>query len=242
MLGAFAPESRELLLGEIVERSGQTSSGAYRILMSLQQLGLVERDSVTKRFRIGARLYALGSLAVFDIRRVAMPQMERLRELFGYVVNLTIREGNSTVLVEILEAARAFHMASGVGSREPLYCTAAGKCFLAFSSTEARRSVLDGLDFVAYTPSTLTTAAAVEAELEQVRDRGFALDRGEYEAQGRCVAVPIFDRSADVCAALSLAGVADLLSPAQLPTIISELQRTAADLSADLGCPAAPFH
>jgi IclR family transcriptional regulator, KDG regulon repressor len=235
ILEAFDPNNRELTLQEIVDRTGQTKSGAYRILANLTRRGMLERDALTRRFRVGTKLYSLGSLASLDVRRLAFPYLESLRDEFGWTANLSVRDGLSTVLVEVLDGARPFQMSATIGTREPLYCTASGKCLLAFAPAADRERLVADIDFVPHTPNTLTTPAALLAELAQVRERSFALDRGEYGPHGRCVAVPLFDRRGRVCAALSLSGPEAILSREQLTPLAERMKTVGACLSTDLG-------
>jgi DNA-binding IclR family transcriptional regulator len=237
VLEAFDADNRELSLQEIVNRTGQSKSGAYRILVNLTRRGVVDRDSLTRRYRIGTKLHSLGSLVSLDVRRLGLPYMEKLHVDFGSTVNLSIRDGGATVLVEVLDGGRPFQMSASVGSREPLHCTASGKCLLAFADSSERERLLLDIELVAYTPSTLTTVSGLRAELDLVRERGFALDRGEYVPYGRCLAVPLFDRRAQTCAALSLSGPEALLSSDMLPGIVDAMIDVGARLSEELGSP-----
>jgi len=91
-----------------------------------------------------------------------------------------------------------------VGRRIPLYCTAIGKVLLAYSGTEERKVALEGVRLVAFTPKTITTRAALDAELKRVAAQGYALDAEEHEEGITCLGAPVFDREGTVVAALSV--------------------------------------
>jgi len=95
-------------------------------------------------------------------------------------------------------------MFSRVGRRIPLYCTAIGKVLLAYSRPEERKAALDGVRLVAFTPSTITTRAGLEAELKSIKAKGYGRDAGEHEEGIECIGAPIFDRDGAVVAALSV--------------------------------------
>jgi DNA-binding IclR family transcriptional regulator len=241
LLDAFGADSRELTLRELVARTGQSQSSVYRIAQTLLSLGVLERDVRSGRYRIGSRLYALGSLAVLDLRRVALPVMEELKAEFGLTVSLSTHDGASGILVEVLEGAGPYGVALAVGSREPLHCTASGKCALAFAERPERALLLASLELVRFTSATVATRRALEAELDEVASLGYAIDRGEWAPHVCCVAVPLFDRHARACGALSVAGPAQLERSDSLAHVVERLLAGAAAVSRGLGCVASPL-
>jgi DNA-binding IclR family transcriptional regulator len=234
ILEAFSRDRPELALKEIVEITGQTSSGVYRILVNLVRLGVVELTDAG-RYRVAPKLFRIGSLAVSDIRRTALPWLTWVRDRLDYTTNLIVLDGREAVLVEFLQSVRPFHMADTIGSRDPLHCTAAGKCLLAFMSDERRSETVSAMDMHVYTPNTIRTRQGLEVELGEVRIQGYALDRGEYEFHARCIAVPLFDRTDQASGALSVTGPEPLLSSPELEQVVEALRKAGRGLSADLG-------
>jgi acetyl-CoA synthetase len=55
-----------------------------------------------------------------------------------------------------------------------------------------------------FTPNTITAADALTAELEQVRDNGYAVDREEFDTDFCCIAAPILDERGQLLAVLGL--------------------------------------
>jgi IclR family KDG regulon transcriptional repressor len=102
-----------------------------------------------------------------------------------------------------IESRHTIRMFSRVGRRIPLYCTAIGKVLLAFSRGEERESALKGVRQLAFTQKTLTTRAALYAELERIQQQGFALDDEEHEEGIHCIGAPVFDHTGAVVAAIS---------------------------------------
>jgi DNA-binding IclR family transcriptional regulator len=236
VLGAFTSDRSELTLREIVEATGQPQSSAYRILVNLVRHAVVQRDDDTHRYRLGPRLHELGSMACGDLRRVAAPTLEQLRNEFGYTANLGVRAGDEVILVEVLGSARPFSLTSSIGTREPLAATASGKCLLAFAPPAERAALVNRLELRGWTPASITAVEALAAELERVRARVYALDEGEYVSHGRCVAVPLFDRLGAICAAVSLSGPDDMLASGRLDAIAARLLEIGAAVSRELGC------
>ena len=91
-----------------------------------------------------------------------------------------------------------------IGSRVPLHCTAIGKLFLAYLPERQRKALVTTLDLQRFTPNTITTAEALEAELDKIRGRGFSVDDEEYTAGVVCIAAPIFNAKDEVQAGVAI--------------------------------------
>ena len=177
----------------------------YRFLLTLQELGFVRRAE-GDRWAITLKLFNIGSRALdhLDLHAVARPIAEELSEELGETVHMGVLEGNSAVYILKIESRYTIRMFSRVGRRIPLYCTTIGKNLLAFAQEEDRESALKGVRFQAFTKKTLTTRAALYAELERVREQGFALDDEEHEEGIHCIGAPIFDHTGAVVATISV--------------------------------------
>jgi IclR family KDG regulon transcriptional repressor len=192
-------------LEELSREVGLAKPTAYRFLLTLQELGYVRRDE-SDRWAMTLRLFNVGSHALdhLDLHAAARPVAEALAADLGEAVHMGVLEGDSAVYVLKIESRYTIRMYSRVGRRIPLYCTAIGKVLLAFSTPEERREALEGVKFVAHTPRTLVSRAALGAELKKVEEQGYALDGEEHEAGIRCIGAPIFDFGGEVIAAISV--------------------------------------
>ncbi|MBI5784180.1 MAG: IclR family transcriptional regulator [Rhodocyclales bacterium] len=202
-------------LKQLALETGLHPSTAHRILAAMAASGFAERaDPGT--YRLGIRLLELGNLVKsrINIRDSAMPQMQALHEKIGESVNLGVRQGDEIVYVERTSSGRSsVRVVHLVGARAPLHVTAAGKLYLAeYGKDElreyARRTGLPGL-----TPTSITTLAALEKEVERVRRHGVAYDNEEIEQGLRCVAAPVRDDSGELVAGLSVSAPAERYSP-----------------------------
>ena len=195
---------RSVGLEELSREIGLAKPTVYRFLQTLQALGYARRDEsdswamTMKTFNVGSR-----ALDHTDLYSAARPVAETLAEELGETVHMGVLEGDSAVYVLKIESKYTIRMFSRVGRRIPLYCTAIGKVLLAYSGPEERRAALDGVRLVAFTPNTIATRPALEAELKRIRSEGFARDAEEHEEGIKCLGAPIFDRDGMVAAALS---------------------------------------
>jgi DNA-binding IclR family transcriptional regulator len=172
-----------------------------------------------------------------DLRKVALPEIEALRNEVKETVHLAILNEMEVVYLEKLPGLHAIGlMGSRVGGRAPAYCTGLGKVLLAFSPPSEVREYFQTHPLKIFTEKTITDLKSLERELEEIRRKGYALDRGEHETEVRCVAAPIFDISGRVVGALSISGPAGRFEPLEENTyLIEKACKTAANISQKLG-------
>jgi len=181
------------------------SSTAFRILSALIDNGFVMRDNAGN-YQLGAKLIRLGSRIqpTIDIREIARPFMEKLRDMTDEAVNLTLREGDEVVYVEKATPNRMMHVQQLVGSRAPLHVTAVGKMMLAIGGDQECRRYAERTNLPAYTRNTINTLPALLAEAVTLRQQQFAWDNEEAEIGVGCMGVVIYDGQQQIVAGLSI--------------------------------------
>ncbi len=205
LLDAIARYSEPVSLKVLGAETGLHASTAHRILSSLIDNRFVERDAAG-RYRLGMRLLQLGVRlhSNIDLRAVALPVMEALRDKLGESVNLTLREGDTVVYIEKATPNRMMHVQQLVGSRAPLHVTAVGKLMLGAAGDEAIRGYAQRTNLPAYTRNTITTLPRLAEECHEAVRRGFALDNEEAEIDVGCIGVLLYDSTGNVAAGLSV--------------------------------------
>lgn len=236
VLESLAASDHPLGPTELASRTGATKTAVFRILATLEERGYVRKEPVGGRYRLGAPLAYLGgrSLRSLDLRRVARPTLTGLSEDFQETVNLGLLDGTDIVYIDMLESHHGLRMAARVGDRHPAYATSIGKAILAFLPLEERdRHLPRRLE--PRTARTITSRERLEAELEQVRRRGVAEDRGENEAGACCYGAPIFDHLGLPVAGISISGPESRLGLVPAQQIESAVRLAAAACTAQLG-------
>lgn len=205
LLDAIARYQDPVSLKVLSAETGLHASTAHRILASLIHNRFVERDAVG-HYRLGMRLLQLGVRlhSNIDLRAVALPVMERLRDKFGESVNLTVREGDVVVYIEKATPNRMMHVQQLVGSRAPLHVTAVGKLMLGAAGDDEIRGYAERTNLPAYTRNTITTLARLTDECHESVARGYALDNEEAEIDVGCIGVVLYDSTGNVAAGLSV--------------------------------------
>jgi DNA-binding IclR family transcriptional regulator len=241
-LAILANSPSDCSLAELCPALKLHKSTVHRLMMVLEQHRLVVKNMETGRYRLGLRLYELGSRAIdgLDLRGRARPYLDHLQAEFGETVFLCILDEGQVFYVEKVESQQSVRTACTVGSRAPAYCTAVGKAMLAELAEPEVSDIIRRWGLKAVTPNTITTATALKAELRAVRSRGYAIDNEEKEEGLRCVSAAVRGHSGKLFAAMSVSGPAFRMTKERIPEIGRALMEAAGKLSAELGYQAAP--
>ena len=214
ILECFSRDERDLGLADLASRTGLPKATTHRLLASLKAIGFIEQHHGGDRYRLGMKLFELGSvvLANMELPREAQPFVDRLAGMTGATVHLCVFDGAQAVFVDRRHADNVTRNTLTLLEGAPVHCTAVGKAILAFQPPRiVERIAAQGL--IAFTPRTITTAKALCAELARIRERGWAIDDAEHQPGLRCVAAPVRNGSGRVIAAISVSGAADQITP-----------------------------
>jgi DNA-binding IclR family transcriptional regulator len=210
LLDALSRYQKPVSLKVLSAETGLHSSTAHRILDSLAANGFVVKTS-NGHYALGTRLIRLGSRVQtkIDIRKIARPFMEKLRDETGESVNLTVREGDEVVYIDKATPNRMMHVQQLIGSRAPLHVTAVGKMMLALEGDTECQSYAERTNLPAYTRNTINTLPKLLDETSSLREQGFAWDNEEAEIGVGCIGVLIHDAQDEVVAGLSVSAPMD---------------------------------
>jgi IclR family KDG regulon transcriptional repressor len=236
-LSILASRSTETSLVELCTELRLHKSTVHRLMMVLERHRLVVKNPETGRYRLGLKLFELGSKALdgIDLRGRARPYLDRLQQQFGETVFFCILDEGQVFYVEKVESQQSVRTACTVGSRAPAYCTAVGKAMLAELSDAEVGAVVRRWGLKPITKNTITTPVALKAELRTVRSRGYAIDDEEKEEGLRCVSAAVRGHSGKLFAAMSISGPAFRMTKERIPEVGQAVMRAANELSAELG-------
>jgi IclR family KDG regulon transcriptional repressor len=211
VLEALAYAKRPLGVTELAHALGLGKSNVHRLLQALTELGYAHRDEATSSYRASIRLWELGSAVLerIDLRGAAASYMERLLQQTRETVHLSILDGDEVVYVHKLDSPEPVRAYTRVGGRAPAWCVATGKAMLAWQGEAALAALADRI--VRHSPNTIVEPAEFLREMERVRRKGYAVNRGEWRESVCGLAAPVRDPGERVVAAIGISGPADRL-------------------------------
>jgi IclR family acetate operon transcriptional repressor len=216
---------------ELAAATGLAKSTTSRLLLALERNGLVRRDD-QNRFLPGEVFvrYAWRGGAKAGLADVAQPFLGRLGKATRETINLGVASGG---MVEQIAQVDSTYMIGGtnwVGLSVPLHCSALGKVLLAYGAARLSPGRLERR-----TDKTITSHAELEADLADVRSRGYAVTDEELEPGLIAVAAPVYRYDGAVVAALSVSGPTIRLTRDRVTAAAARCGQEAAALSAALG-------
>lgn len=210
-----------LTLTEMTEALKMPKNSVFRILTTLTLRGYAERDEATKSYRLSRKLLAVSHGAVGGQRllQAAGPVLTALRDATGETALLGTLSGSQGVVLDQVASSHPVKVVVEIGHAFPLHTAAPAKAMLAFLPEEKQRTLISTIRFTKQTAQTLTSGKAYAAELTEVREKGYALDRCEESETYACAAAPVFDHHGEVVAAIWISGPSDRLPLNKLPAV-----------------------
>jgi DNA-binding IclR family transcriptional regulator len=236
-LEILADRASECSLAELCAMMKLHKSTVHRLMMVLEQHRLVDKNPDTGRYRLGLKLFELGSkaLGTTDLRRHARPYLDRLQRELGETVFFCMLDEGQVFYLEKIESQQSVRTGCTVGSRAPVHCTAVGKAMLAELADADVNEIVRRWGLKAMTENTITSASALKTELRAIRSRGYAIDDEEKEQGLRCVSAAVRGDSGKLLAALSVSGPAFRVTRERVPEIGRAVMQAAGELSQQLG-------
>lgn len=187
ILEHLAATSAALQIADIAQATGLHRSIAYRLLRTLEEHQLVERDTLG-HYRLGLGVAALARGVRTGLQAAARPRLDELVATLQMTAFLVVRAGDEAVTVASVEPHDSpAHVTYRPGTRHPVGHGAPG---LALLMPEA--------------PS-----ASDRPELTEARRMGWAVSHGEVIPGLRSVAAPVLGRDGGAHAALAVVYVDD---------------------------------
>jgi DNA-binding IclR family transcriptional regulator len=236
ILKSFDDHHPERGVSEIAEVVGLHKATTHRILATLMNYGFIERSPDGLKYRLGLELVDLGFKVTrrMDLRREALPYLKNLAIEINEAVDLSIWDQAQVLYIEMIQSNHALTVSAAVGQRLPAYCTASGKLFLAALPQEELSAYLK-MPRQSFTSNTFIESPQILNLLQQVMDKGYAIDNEEFEYGVSAVAAPVFNQQNQVIAAVSIPGPASRLTPNRIIELIPALVKTTNEISHRMG-------
>ena len=234
ILQLFNPDRRTITVPEMARDLGIPRSTVFRLVQTLELLGLLQRGEDSHAYRLASGILTLGFayLASLDVTQVGRAPLEALRDATGHSAHLVIRDGRDVVVVAKAAGGAAFSGALGIGTRLPAHATVLGRVLLADLDTAALSALWPDGALKPYSRQTPTTLAALIEVLRRDRAVGYAVSQSFFEAGISSVAAPVRDSTGRAVAAVNISVQGGQPVAAEL---IGQVQATAEEISRGLG-------
>tara|TARA_R110001583_G_scaffold37474_1_gene122035 strand:- start:3345 stop:4103 length:759 start_codon:yes stop_codon:yes gene_type:complete len=215
-------------LQKVSEGTGFNKSSIHRILATFEEAGYVTQLSSGKAYRLTMKLIHLGHSAMnSDVTGVVKPFLSELLNEVNETVNFLSFDADNIVFKDKFEPENAsFRTRTYVGLHSPMYCSAAGKCYLAFSSDMVREAYWqrNASTMKPLTENTILEKSDFFAALDNIQKLGYAIDDEENEAGISCVAVPVFDKYKTPIYAVSVSSLTPKMRQVSYPVLAQKIQ------------------
>lgn len=236
ILNLIADSENGITLQEIADKMDMAKSSAFVIVHSLLELNYIKSaENNDKKYCLGIEAFKLGSKYLSDVGLVKQcaQRLPALADRYAKTTFVAVLNGCDVVYLYKYAAPNAQLATCAIGSTKPAHATALGKAILAFLPKGKLLSVINEIHFHAYTPHTITTKDALLGELDEIKQRGYATEHGEFTDLTFCYSAPIFDYTGNVIAAISLADIAK--ANENEANIVADLLSVAGEISKTLG-------
>jgi len=237
VLRCFSGEKTHFKISEIAHQLQLDRSTTYRILLSLEKCGFVEKDKKTGEYSLGVATFETGNtyLRRMDFIQISKPIMADLALEVRETVHLAVLSDTEIVYVDKVDSPRTLGVMSKIGQRAPVYCTALGKVLLAHQPNDELSRIVQQIKLKPFTRNTISSKRKLVEELRKIRKQGYALDQKEYEQDVECIGAPIRNHLGNTIAAISISGPQRKINTPQEKQFIGHVVKAAASVSSKMG-------
>jgi DNA-binding IclR family transcriptional regulator len=207
VLEALAASSVPIRLTELARQLGEAKARVHRHLTTLRQLGFVDQDRASERYRLGWKLVNLGQAAAeqFEIRKLAEPYMLRLRELSRQTVVLSVPANGEAMVAAVMESPNLVTISVRQGARLPAHASAQGRIVLAFAPEALQRRIL-GRKLERHSPRTIVDPRKLRTRLERIRRQLYEIAPGDTLLGITTLAAPLFNNDDELVGVVAIVG------------------------------------
>jgi DNA-binding IclR family transcriptional regulator len=235
LLAYFSTTRPEIGLSQLCKLAKRDKATTHRHLQALEKTGFVEKNPITKQYRLGPAVLQLAQTREATVPRKAGVQapLFDLADATGETSHVTVLSG--TTVYELMSCDSPKHGTRAIIDIQtfPLHATASGLCALAFGPEALIDVALNELQ--PFTRTTATTLEDLQAMVEAIRNTGFGRADRSFEDDVQGLSAPIFDQTGHFAGAVSVASVAARFTPDMERIIKTQLIITARQISNNWG-------
>lgn len=235
LLDILAQHSAGLTLVELSQHLKLPKSTTHRLLQVLIKLNAIREAQEPGRYMLGYLFLKLseGFLQSFDWVQEIHPRLEKLNQESNETVHLGVLDDACHQVIHIarLDSPQTVRVFSRIGRPRPVHATALGKAMLSCFEPDELIRIFANYDFKRFTPNTITDIETFMSNLIEIRERRYALDQEEGEANIACIAAPICNSQGKAMAAVSISMPVHRLDEQRREVLTRLVVETTAEIS-----------
>jgi DNA-binding IclR family transcriptional regulator len=216
LLEAFPLHGPEIGLSQMASLLKMNKATVYRLLSNLEERGFVVRSAANRKYRLGVKVFELGSYFQnqLEVRRMGLHFLREMVEQSNESAFLCIQEGDEALCVERVESQQEVNIFSlRVGGKQPLHWGGAPRALLVGMDERQLKEYAYRTGLPAKTSQTIHNLEALLADVQLIRQRGYALSMDDVVTGISAVGAPVYDHSGQVVASISLSGLSMRFDP-----------------------------
>lgn len=237
IISLFCKSPRRLGVTEIAAALNLNKATVWGLVTTLEQQSFLQQDPVTRKYGVGPRLFELGMVYVgnLEINVKGARTAQSLADRIGLTVRMGIMDQDSILITYHAVPRSEDYMAQQIGPRVPAYCSAIGKALLAHLKPADLKEYLQNVELVRHARNTIMSRSDLRADLDHVRERGYAIAREEMMAGLAALGAPIFGPDREPVGAISVSQAPGVVLGKKTDKFSYELMLAAADISQEMG-------
>lgn len=235
LLELLSRNDKPMGVTDLANASALGKSNVHRLLQTLQSLDYVQKTS-DNAYEATLRMWEIGShvFSRLNLRDLSRPFMSLLSDMTKETVHLSELHGYEVLYIDKIESKEPVRAYTQLGGRAPAYCTATGKVMLAYLSEDEISDCYESVQ--QFTPKTIVNLDRFIIEATKIKERKYAVNRGEWRADVLGLAAPIVADSGQVVGALGLSAPASRVDIDEMETLAPRLVEFAEKVSTLMGC------
>lgn len=232
VLECFSVEQPELGVSQLAQMTGLYKSTVHNILSTFRDMGYILFNAQTSKYSLGLGLLHFSYVinTQMEIGKVFLPFLHEIANETGELCYFGVPDGKDVLYIESA-SPNGTSVRYIRGEKAPLYCTGIGKAMLAFLPNP-QEHIPDKM--TSFTEHTLVNKDLLLQDLEEIRRRGFSIDNMEHEFGVKCVAVPVFDHTKRLIAAISVSAPSLRIADDDMPKIADKIEKIIAPVQGRL--------
>jgi DNA-binding IclR family transcriptional regulator len=237
VLHCFSPAEPVLTMTDISKKLKLPLSTIHRLISALEKERFLAKSPDGRGYQYGIQLLEWGALAQynFNFRNEAKPFLHALQEATNENTVLFVRDGAYGVGIEAVESSQPLRVTTPIGERIPLYASAIVLILLAYLPETEVNEIIKEIEFVKYTPTTISSLPELQRYLTTFREQGYGVSFDWFTYGSVGVAAPVFNYTNKVVASLSVIAPTAHVNDENLGLFIDKVKTTAHELSIHLG-------